>query len=120
MKIYFINLLNSFKEIKKLNNNKIDTFFTILISFIFSLLIISGPLALLINIFILFNDSRIFLSFIFSLIFSLLIFLTSYFSLKSLIKENKIKILNISIFFMIISLFFGIIVVVILLLIGVL
>lgn len=115
----FKYLKSKLNEIRNIEIKKIDLILTILISFLFSLIIISGIVAILINFMIIYNDLRIFISFIFAIIFSILIFLWTYILNKSISKNKIDELFNLSLFYGIISLIFGIIIVVILIIVGV-
>ena len=68
-------LKNIFSKLKEINNTKvgiIDYYLVGISSFIFSLMIVSGPIAICINLLILVTDLRIFISFILAIIFGII------------------------------------------------
>ena len=55
---YFKKLAQTLKDLASLDVKWLDTIFTMLISFIFALLIVAGPIAILVNLMI-YKDSQI-------------------------------------------------------------
>ena len=115
-------LKNIFSRIKEINNAKvgiIDYYLVAISSFIFSLMIVSGPIAICINLLILVTNLRIFISFILAIIFGIFMYFLVYFYSNSITKGSIDGIKSVSLFFGIISIIFGIIFVIILICAGV-
>lgn len=111
-----------FDKLKEIDSYKISYLDYLLVgamSAILSLLIVSGFIALTINLMILVTNLRIFLSFVLAFIAGLFIYLVVYFYSNSVTKGNVKNIKIVSLFFGIITFIFGIILVVIFIMIGV-
>ncbi len=112
-------LISIFKEFDDIKISPLDYFLILISSIIFSLIIVSGPIAVCLNILILVSNLRLFISFVLAFIFSLFTYFVVYFLLNSISKGKVKGIKSVSLFFGIISMIFGIILVVILIMIGV-
>lgn len=111
-----------FDKLKEIDSYKISYLDFLLVgatSGILSLIIISGPLALIINLMILITNLRIFLSFVLAFIGGIFFYLVTYFYSNSVTKGKVDNIKIVSLFFGINVFIFGIILIVVLIMIGV-
>ena len=113
------NVKKTMIEFESFKVNIIDYILVGILSALASLFIVSGPIALSINLIILVSNLRIFISFVLAFIFAIFIYFLVFFYMKSISKGNLNGIKGVSLFYSIIFLIFGIILVVILIMIGV-